>query len=66
MISQISKLREKKGKGKQKMENRDKGLFQFEVNFCVHLYFVQGKTLRKDVEIFIFVKTASRKIQKIG
>lgn len=35
------------------MENRDKGLVQFEDNFCVHLYFVQGEILRKDVEIYI-------------
>lgn len=34
------------------MENRDKRLVQFEDNFCVHLYFVQGETLRIYVEIF--------------
>lgn len=34
------------------MERQDRGLVQFEDNFCVHLHFVQGEILRKDVEIF--------------
>lgn len=46
------KVKWKKGKGKQKMENRNKRLVHFEDNFCVHLHFVEGEIFRKDVEIF--------------